>query len=82
MLGTLYCARVAARPFISLSIPGSIVFTASMASYRPNKHVPSAPYGASKAGVRNMAHTLATEWASHKIRVNSVSAGLVNTAMT
>ena len=53
-----------------------------MASYRPNKRVPSAPYGASKAGVRNMAHTLAMEWAPHNIRVNSVSPGLVNTAMT
>ena len=82
MFGTLYCARVAARTFIKQGTPGSIVFTASMASYRPNKRVPSAPYGASKAGVRNMAHTLAMEWAPHNIRVNSVSPGLVNTAMT
>lgn len=29
-----------------------------------------------------MTHTLAMEWASHGIRVNSVSPGLVNTAMT
>lgn len=29
-----------------------------------------------------MTHTLAMEWASHNIRVNSVSPGLVNTAMT
>jgi NAD(P)-dependent dehydrogenase (short-subunit alcohol dehydrogenase family) len=50
-----------------------------MASYRPNKRVPSAPYGASKAGVRNMTHTLAMEWAQYGIRVNSVSPGLVNT---
>lgn len=46
------------------------------------KRVPSAPYGASKAGVRNMAHTLAMEWAKYGIRVNSVSPGLVRTAMT
>ncbi|KAK7413952.1 hypothetical protein QQX98_007135 [Neonectria punicea] len=44
--------------------------------------VPSAPYGASKAGVRNMTHTLAMEWAKYGIRVNSVSPGLVETAMT
>jgi NAD(P)-dependent dehydrogenase (short-subunit alcohol dehydrogenase family) len=44
--------------------------------------VPSAPYGASKAGVRNMTHTLAMEWAKYGIRVNSVSPGLVRTAMT
>ena len=46
------------------------------------QRVPSTPYGASKAGIRNMTHTLAMEWAQHGIRVNSVSPGLVNTAMT
>lgn len=29
-----------------------------------------------------MTHTLAMEWSKHNIRVNSVSPGLVNTAMT
>lgn len=82
LFGAFFCARAAARAFIKLGIKGSVVFTASMASYRPNKRVPSAPYGASKAGVRNMAHTLAMEWAQYGIRVNSVSPGLVNTAMT
>ncbi|KAH6721783.1 hypothetical protein BKA61DRAFT_568354 [Leptodontidium sp. MPI-SDFR-AT-0119] len=82
LFGAFYCARVAARAFIKLDIKGAIVFTASMASYRPNKRVPSTPYGASKAGVRNMTHTLAMEWAQYGIRVNSVSPGLVNTAMT
>ncbi|KAJ5437880.1 uncharacterized protein N7458_008878 [Penicillium daleae] len=97
LFGAFYTARCAARAFIKLGINGSIVFTASMASYRPNKvcsfypphltsyydgacHLP--PYGASKAGIRNMTHTLAMEWAPHGIRVNSVSPGLVNTAMT
>jgi NAD(P)-dependent dehydrogenase (short-subunit alcohol dehydrogenase family) len=47
-----------------------------------SQRVPSAPYGASKAGVRNMTHTLAMEWAQYNIRVNSVSPGLVKTAMT
>ncbi|KAF3913318.1 hypothetical protein ABW20_dc0102616 [Dactylellina cionopaga] len=82
LFGAFYCARVAARTFIRLGVKGSIVFTASMASHRPNKRVPSAPYGASKAGVRNMVKTLAYEWTKHGIRVNSVSPGLVKTAMT
>ncbi|TKX22627.1 enoyl-(acyl carrier protein) reductase-like protein 3 [Elsinoe australis] len=82
LFGAFYCARAAARSFIKQGVKGSVVFTASMASYRPNKRVPSAPYGASKAGVRNMTHTLAMEWAKYNIRVNSVSPGLVNTAMT
>lgn len=82
LYGSFYCARVAARAFIKQGVKGSIVFTASMASHRPNKRVPSAPYGASKAGVRNMTKTLSMEWTQYNIRVNSVSPGLVATSMT
>jgi NAD(P)-dependent dehydrogenase (short-subunit alcohol dehydrogenase family) len=37
LYGSFYSARVAARAFIKQGVKGSIVFTASMASYRPNK---------------------------------------------
>ena len=80
--GAYFCAQAAARKFIELGVKGSIVFTASMTSYRPNRAAPSAPYGATKAAVRNMTHTLAMEWAKHGIRVNSISPGFVKTAMT
>jgi NAD(P)-dependent dehydrogenase (short-subunit alcohol dehydrogenase family) len=80
--GAYFCATAAARKFIELGIKGSIVFTASMTSYRPNRAAPSAPYGATKAAVRNMTHTLAMEWSRHGIRVNSISPGFVKTAMT
>jgi NAD(P)-dependent dehydrogenase (short-subunit alcohol dehydrogenase family) len=80
--GAYFCASAAARKFIELDIKGSIVFTASMTSYRPNRAAPSAPYGATKAAVRNMTHTLAMEWSKHGIRVNSVSPGFVRTQMT
>jgi len=82
VFGAFACATVAARKFIELGIKGSIVFTASMTSYRPNRAAPSAPYGGTKAAVRNMTHTLAMEWAQHGIRVNSISPGFVKTAMT
>lgn len=82
VFGAFACATAAARKFISLGIKGSIVFTASMTSYRPNRAAPSAPYGGTKAAVRNMTHTLAMEWAEHGIRVNSISPGFVRTAMT
>lgn len=82
VFGAYHCATVVAKKFIELGIKGSIVFTASMTSYRPNRAAPSAPYGGTKAAVRNMAHTLAMEWAKHGIRVNSVSPGFVKTAMT
>jgi len=82
VFGAYFCATTAAKKFIELGIQGSIVFTASMTSYRPNRAAPSAPYGGTKAAVRNMAHTLAMEWAEHGIRVNSISPGFVKTAMT
>ncbi|KAF2825261.1 NAD(P)-binding protein [Ophiobolus disseminans] len=82
VFGAYFCATAAAKKFIELGIKGSIVFTASMTSYRPNRAAPSAPYGGTKAAVRNMAHTLAMEWAQHGIRVNSISPGFVRTQMT
>ncbi|CAI0641728.1 NADP-dependent mannitol dehydrogenase [Colletotrichum fructicola] len=80
--GSWNCATAAARTFIRLGCKGSIVFTASMTSYRPNRAAPSAPYGATKGAIRNMTHTLAMEWAQHGIRVNSISPGFVKTALT
>ncbi|KAK1148828.1 hypothetical protein N8T08_008713 [Aspergillus melleus] len=82
VFGAYFCAQIVARKFIELGIKGSIVMTSSMTSYRPNRAAPSAPYGATKAAVRNMCHTLAMEWSKHGIRVNSVSPGFVRTAMT
>lgn len=82
VFGAYFCATAVARKFIELGIKGSIVFTASMTSYRPNRAAPSAPYGATKAAVRNMTHTMAMEWAKHGIRVNSISPGFIKTAMT
>ena len=82
VFGVWNCATAAARKFIELGIKGSIVCTASMTSYRPNRAAPSAPYGGTKAAVRNMCHTLAMEWAEHGIRINSISPGFVRTAMT
>ncbi|KAL1955184.1 hypothetical protein VTO42DRAFT_8949 [Malbranchea cinnamomea] len=82
VFGAFSCAQIVARKFIELGIKGSIVFTASMTSYRPNRAAPSAPYGGTKAAVRNMTHTLAMEWAKHGIRVNCISPGFVRTAMT
>ncbi|KAL8823218.1 MAG: hypothetical protein Q9191_006065 [Dirinaria sp. TL-2023a] len=82
VFGTYHCATSVARTWIEKGTRGSIVFTASMTSYRPNRAAPSAPYGGTKAAIRNMAHTLAMEWAQHGIRVNSVSPGFVRTQMT
>lgn len=82
VFGAYHCAASAARAFMRLGRKGSIVFTSSMTSYRPNRAAPSAPYSATKAAVRNMTHTFAMEWAKQGIRVNCVSPGFVRTQMT
>lgn len=82
VFGAFSCAQIAARKFIALGIKGFIVFAASMTSYRPNRAALSAPYGGTKAAMRNMTHTLAMEWAKHGICVNSISPGFVKIAMT
>ena len=43
VFGAYHCATIAAKKFIELGVKGSIVFTASMTSYRPNRAAPSAP---------------------------------------
>lgn len=55
---------------------GVIVNVSSMSGMRPSPG--TAAYGAAKAGLINLTETLAMEWAP-KVRVNSVSAGIVRT---
>jgi NAD(P)-dependent dehydrogenase (short-subunit alcohol dehydrogenase family) len=55
---------------------GSIVMISSVSGHRPSPG--TAAYGAAKAGLDNLAATLAVEWAP-KVRVNSLAVGLVRT---
>ena len=52
---------------------GSIVFISSISAHRVSISQPQDAYNVSKAGIMNMAHCLAAEWACHGIRVNCVS---------
>jgi len=56
---------------------GAIVNIASVSGTRPSPG--TAAYGAAKAGLLNLTQSLAVEWAP-KVRVNAVTAGLVQTA--
>ena len=58
---------------------GVIVNIGSISGMRPSPN--TAAYGAAKAGLVNLTRTLAMEWAP-KVRVNMVTAGLVETADT
>lgn len=60
---------------------GSIILTASMAGHIVNYPQTHVAYGTSKAGVQHMTHCLAAEWASHGIRVNSLSPGYMDTRL-
>jgi len=76
--GTFHTLR-AAIPLLLDAGGGSVVTVASLNAQRP---IPGeAPYSAAKAGVVNLTKTIALEHAPH-IRANSVSPGMVATALT
>jgi len=88
VLGVFNTARAAAKLWTNRKYEGgSIVITASMSSQiinqtAPNQALTQVFYNSSKAAVSNLTKGLAAEWASHKIRVNALSPGYVNTAQT
>src|SRR5690625_936021 len=78
-----YTLAHACRELLAAStLPGgaSLIGIASLSSYLAVTVVPG--YGAAKAGLVQLAKTLATEWADQGIRVNNVAAGHVITRMT
>lgn len=58
---------------------GVIINTASMTSFVSFAQV--CAYNCSKAGVKMLTETLATEWAPHGVRVNAVAPGVFRTPM-
>jgi NAD(P)-dependent dehydrogenase (short-subunit alcohol dehydrogenase family) len=60
---------------------GSIINIASMSGVIVNKGLDQAHYNASKAGVIHMSKSLAMEWVSRGLRVNSISPGYTATPM-
>ncbi len=56
---------------------GVIVYLASIAAVRGNKHI--GLYGISKAGLVQLARNLAVEYGPYNIRVNTISPGLIDT---
>jgi NAD(P)-dependent dehydrogenase (short-subunit alcohol dehydrogenase family) len=71
-----FCAAV---PHLLASGGGAVVNTASISGVRPSAG--EAPYSAAKAGVAAMTASAALEYGP-RIRVNAVSPGLIQTALT
>ncbi len=77
--GTFFCAREA----LKLMCPrnrGTIINISSVAALAGIEISPH--YGAAKGGILGFTRSLALEVASHKIRVNAICPGLVDTPMT
>ena len=75
-----YLSQAAARHFVEEGKGGKIVNTASVLSYEGGIIVPS--YSASKAGIANLTHALANEWAPLGINVNAIAPSYFTTELT
>jgi NAD(P)-dependent dehydrogenase (short-subunit alcohol dehydrogenase family) len=71
--GSFYCSRAVGRHMIARGGGGSIV--SILANYVWTGSPGTVHSAAAKAGVSSMTQTLAVEWARHKIRVNAVAPG-------
>jgi 3-oxoacyl-[acyl-carrier protein] reductase len=76
--GTFLGCQAAARVLIRQGRGGQIVNVASVSAFQPA--VRQAHYAASKAGIVAFSRNLALELAPHRITVNVLAPGLVNTA--
>lgn len=76
--GSFYCARAVGRHMIDRGQGGSIVSV--LANYVWTGSAGTIHSAAAKAGVLSMTQTLAVEWARHKIRVNAVAPGPIESA--
>jgi NAD(P)-dependent dehydrogenase (short-subunit alcohol dehydrogenase family) len=76
LLAPLICAQRANAVMQTQESGGAIVNISSVSASRANPT--AAAYGAAKAGLANLTKTLAVEFAP-RVRVNSVSAGLIRT---
>jgi NAD(P)-dependent dehydrogenase (short-subunit alcohol dehydrogenase family) len=77
--GVFFCSQIIGKQMIQQR-SGTIVNIASMAAHYAFPH--GGAYGPAKSAVVMLAKQCAMEWAKYNVRVNSVSPGLIRTAMT
>jgi len=79
--GVFFTAQAVGKRMIESGNGGSIIAIASMSGHIVNHPQPQCAYNASKAAVIHLCKSLAAEWAPHKIRVNTISPGYMNTVL-
>jgi NAD(P)-dependent dehydrogenase (short-subunit alcohol dehydrogenase family) len=79
LTGSFLVCRAFARYWLAHKLPGSIVNISSVAGLSGSKG--RSAYGASKAGLNLLTMVMATELGNHRIRVNAIAPGPVETPM-
>jgi 3-oxoacyl-[acyl-carrier protein] reductase len=80
LYGTAFAAQAFARALIARKLPGRIVMLSGGAA---TKSIPNmSAYGASKTAVVRLCETLGDELKAHRIAVNAIAPGGINTALT
>jgi NAD(P)-dependent dehydrogenase (short-subunit alcohol dehydrogenase family) len=80
--GVFFSAQAIAAKLVEQGRGGKIVMIASIMGLVGSPFGHAAPYCASKAGVVNLARTLAVEWTTYNINVNAVAPTYVPTPLT
>lgn len=75
--GTFHTAQSAAQQMVKQGHGGCMVFISSLLASIP--YPTSLPYNTAKAGVNHMGATIANELTSHRIRVNTIEPGWIDT---
>ncbi|KAJ3543616.1 hypothetical protein NM208_g3484 [Fusarium decemcellulare] len=80
--GTYFTAQLAASQMQKQGNGGSLVLISSITAHTvlPSHHMSA--YGATKGAVKTLSESLAVELAPHRIRVNTISPGFIDTEMT
>ncbi|KAF5262426.1 hypothetical protein FOXYS1_6849 [Fusarium oxysporum] len=79
--GAFLVAQAVAKSIASRGTGGSIILMASISAHIVNFPQPQVHYNAAKAAIISIKSSLAAEWATYGIRVNSISPGYMDTIL-